>query len=105
MRWKPRGRQRKHDMEVTDRQQVSLTLGKPCPCSRTLALGAVPVAAAVIGDPPMPAIFAGFNMAAKRRSAAGLNRRHHLELDKAQMSGVRGPVCGSGSAEDVGDLK
>jgi hypothetical protein len=92
-------------MEVANRQQVSLSFGQPCPCRCSLALGAVPVAAAVIRDPPVPADFAGFNLAAKRRSAAVLDRRHHLELDEVLMSGVRGPVCGSGSTEDVGDLK
>jgi hypothetical protein len=44
-------------------------------------------------------------MPAKRCGAAVLDRRHHLELDKAQMPGLRDPVCGPGSAEDVGDLK
>ena len=105
MRWKPRGKQRKHDMEVTDRQQVSLAFGKPDTCRCSLTLGAVPVAAAVIGDPPMPAVLASLDMAAKGSGAAVLDRCHHLELDKVQMSGVRGPVCGSVSAEDVGDLK
>jgi hypothetical protein len=34
-----------------------------------------------------------------------LDRRHHLELDEAQMPGMGGPVGRAGGAEDVGDLK
>ena len=44
------GRQREHDMEVADRQQVGLALGEPGARRGALALGAVPVAAAVVGD-------------------------------------------------------
>jgi hypothetical protein len=50
------GGQREHDMEVADRQQVGLALGEPGACGGALALGAVPVAATVIGDPPMAAV-------------------------------------------------
>ena len=99
------GGQREDDVEVADRQQVSLALGKPVACSSALALGTVPVAAAVIGDPPMPTVGAGFDVTAKGCGAAVLDRRHYLELDKAQMPGLGGPVGGAGSAEDVGDLK
>jgi hypothetical protein len=53
----------------------------------------------------VPAVLAGFDLTAKRRSAAGLDRRHHLELGKAQMPGMGTSICRPGSAEDVGDLK
>jgi hypothetical protein len=65
----------------------------------------VPVAAAVIGDPPMPAVLAGFNMAAHGSGAAGLDRRHHLELGKAQMPGMGSPISRPCKTEDIGDLK
>lgn len=52
----------------------------------------------------MPAVFAGLDMTAQRSGAAVLDRRHHLELDEVQVPGMGGPVAGSGSAEDVGDL-
>ena len=97
--------QREDYVEVVDRQQIGLALGEPSPCSSALALGAVPVPATVIGDPPMPAVGAGFDMTAKGCRAAVLDRRHHLDLEKAQMPSLRDPVCGSSSAEDVGDIK
>ena len=61
------GRQGEDDMEVADRQQVGLALGQPGACGSTLAPGAVPVAATVIGDAPMPAVLAGIDVAAECR--------------------------------------
>ena len=52
-------------MEVADREQIGFPLREPRACSGTLALGAVSVAAAVIGDPPVPAVFAGLDMPAR----------------------------------------
>ena len=98
------GRQREHDVEVADRQQVGLALGKPCPRRRALALRAVPVAAGVVGDAPLAAVLAGLDVTAERRGAAVLDRRHDLELGEAQVPCMGGPVGGAGSAEDVGDL-
>ncbi len=48
----------------------------------------MPVAARVVGDPPVPAVVAGLDVTAQRGSAALLNRRHDLELAEAQMPGV-----------------
>lgn len=72
---------------------------------RALAPRAVPVPAAVVSDPPVPAVGADLEVPAHDRGAAGLYRRHDLELVEAQMSGTRRPVCGTGSAEYVGDLE
>lgn len=79
-------------MEVADRQQLSLALGEPVACSSALTLGAVPVAAAVIGDPPTHAGGASFNVAANCCGAAVPERRHYLELGKAQVPGIGRPV-------------
>jgi hypothetical protein len=98
------GRQREHDMEVADRQQVGLALGQPRPCGRALALRAVPVAAGVVGDPPLAAVLASLDVTAKGCGAAILDRRHDLELGEAQVTCMGGPESGSGSTEDVGDL-
>ena len=57
-------------MKVAGRQQIGLALGKPCPRGRALALGTVPVAAGVVGDPPLAAILASLDMPAKRRGTA-----------------------------------
>jgi len=92
-------------VEVSNRQQVGLALGQPCACGSTLALGTVPVAAAVVRDPPVTAVLASLDMTAQGGGAAMLNRRHDLELMKAQVSGMGGPISGAGSTEDIGDLE
>ena len=98
------GGQREHDVEVPDRQQVGLTRGEPDARGCTLAPGAVPVAAGVVGDPPVPAVLTHLDVATEDGGAAMLDRRHHLQLMQTQMPGMNGPVCRTSSAEDVGDL-
>lgn len=68
-------------------------------------LGTVPVAAGVIGDPPVPAVLAGLDVTAQRCGPAVLDRCHYLELDEVQVPGMGSPVPGPGSTEDVGYLK
>jgi hypothetical protein len=99
------GRQGEDDVEVSDRQQVGLALGQPGARGSALALRAVPVAAAVIGDALVPAVVAGLDMATERGGTAMLDRRHDLELVEAQLPGMGGPICGAGSTEDIGDLE
>lgn len=99
------GGQREHDMEVTHGEQVSFPFGQPCARGSALTLGTMPVAAAVVRDPPMPAVLTCLDMAAKGCGAAVLDRRHHLELVQTQMPGMGVPVCWSGGTEDIGDLE
>src|SRR3546814_8609591 len=82
------GRQREHDVEIADREEVGLAGLEPGACSSALAPRAMPVAATVVGDPPMPAVGAGFDMAAERGGAAMLDRRHDLELMQAEVPGM-----------------
>jgi hypothetical protein len=70
-----------------------------------LASGAMPVATRVIGDPNVAAVVAAIDMAAKRRRPAVLDRRHDLELGKAQVTGLNGAIAGPFRSEDIGDLK
>ena len=91
-------------MEVADRQQVGFALGQPGARSGALALGTVPVAAAVVGNALMPAVLAGIDVAPECCRAAGLDRRHDLELDQAQVTGLGGAIAGPFSSEDIGDL-
>ena len=93
------------DVEIADRQQVGLARGEPLARRRPLALGAVPIAAAVVGDAAVAAVLAAFDMAAERGRAAGLDRRHHLELGEAHMAGMRRSPGWSMTMEDVGDLE
>jgi len=51
------------------------------------------------------AVFAGRNVAAKGGRSAGLDRCHHLELAKADMTGFGITPCSTMVAEDVRDLQ
>ena len=53
------GGKREDDMEVADRQQVGFTLGQPGARSGALAFGAMPIAAAVVGNALTPAVLTG----------------------------------------------
>ena len=61
------GRQGKDEVEVADGQKLGLSLGQPVPGRRALALGAMAIAARVVGDVDVPAVLAGRDMAAERR--------------------------------------
>ena len=74
-----------HDVEVADRQQVGLARCQPVPRGRPLALRAVAVAAAVVGDAAVAAVLAALDVPAEGGSAAGLDCRHDLELAKADV--------------------
>ena len=93
------------DMEIADRQQVVLTCGQPLARRDSLALRAVPVPAAVIGDAAVAAILASLDVSAECRGAARLDGRHHLQLGQADMPGMCRPPDRPGRTEDVGDLQ
>ena len=99
------GRQREDEVEVADRQQIGLARGEPVPRRRALALGAMAVAAGVVGDPAVAAILAALDVAAEGGRAAALDRRHHLELAEAQMPGIGLAPGGPVAMEDVRDLQ
>ena len=58
--------QREHEVEVADGQEFGLALGEPLPGGGCLTLGAVPVAAAVVGNDGIGAVLAARDMAAER---------------------------------------
>ncbi len=99
------GRQREHDVEIADREEISLAGFEPAARGGALAPGAVPVAAAVIGDPPVPAVGTGLDMTAERGGAAMLDRRHDLELMQAEVPGMGHAIGRPRGTEDVGDLE
>ena len=80
--------QREHHVEIRYRQKLRLALGQPFPCRCGLALRAVPVAAGVIGDDGVSTVLAALDMATERRRAAALDRRHHLQLVEADVTGI-----------------
>src|SRR5262249_12587957 len=101
------GRQREHDVEVRHRQKLGLALGKPRARCRALALGAMPVTAAVVGDGRIAAglVLAARNMAPEGCRAAVLDRRHDLELAEADMAGIGPTPYRPVVAEDIRDLQ
>src|SRR6266481_9151582 len=76
-----------------DRQQLGLALGEPFPCCCALAFWTVPITTAVVGDGGIGAVLAARDMAAECRRAAGLDRRHDLQLVEAHMAGIGLPPC------------
>ena len=64
------GRQREDDMEIADRQQIGRAGREPILRRRALALGAMAIAARVVGDAAVAAILAALDMAAERGRAA-----------------------------------
>src|SRR6516165_5905666 len=100
-----RRRQREDDMEIGHREQLGLARGHPFARGRALALGTVPVAAAVVGDHCMGAVLAACHMAAEGGRTAALDGAHHLELVEAHVAAVGIAPCGPVAAEDVRDFQ
>ncbi len=100
-----RGRQREDQVVVLHRQQVVLACLQPAPGGGALALGAVPVAAGVVGDLELCAVLAAQHMAAQFRAAAAFDGGHDLELAQAQVPGLRFTPCSTLDTEDIRDLQ
>src|SRR4029077_21198812 len=79
-----------HDVEVRHRQELFLALGQPLACSSALTLGAVSVAAGVVGDDGMSAllVLAARHMPTEGHRAAALDRAHDLHLVEADVPGI-----------------
>ena len=100
-------RQREHDVEVGNLQQLCLARLHPVSGLATLALGAMAVAAGVVGDGCVAAhgVLTARNMPAEGRRAAALDRAHHLQLPKAHVAAVGLTPSGTVVAEDIRDLQ
>ena len=85
--------------------QIGLARRQPVLCRCALALRAVSVATRVVRDLAVGAVLAARDMAAERRRAAVLDRRHHLELAEADMAGISPAPCRPVAAEDVRDFQ
>ena len=98
-----RSRQGEDDVIIGNRQKLRLAVFEPLPRRRRLTLGAMPVAAGIVGDAFVRAVLAALDVSAERGGATGLDRRHHLQLGEAHVTGVglapRRPM----GAKDVGD--
>jgi len=100
-----RRRQGEDDVIVGNRQEFGFAFCEPLPRRRALTLRAMVVAAGVVGDARMRAVLAALDMSAERGGAAGLDRRHDLQLGEAHMAGVGFAPRRPMGAKDVGDLQ
>ena len=98
-----RSRQGEDDVVVRSRQKLRLAFGEPLPRRRALTLRAVPVAAGVVGDAFVRTVLAALDMSAERGGPTGLDRRHHLQLGEAHVTGVSLAPRRPMGAKDVGD--
>src|SRR6202048_4453972 len=57
------------------------------------------------GDSRIGAVLTARDMAAERRGAAALDRRHHLEVAEADMAGIGTAPCRAMVAEDIRNLQ
>ena len=71
---------REHDVKVLAVEQVGRPVLDPRGAGQRLAAGAMPIAAAVVPDPGVPAVVALLDMAAERGGAARRNRGHDAPL-------------------------
>jgi hypothetical protein len=97
--------QREDHVEVVHRQQVGLARIQPALCSTGLALGAVAVAARVVGDLQALAVFTAQHMSPQCRAAALLDGCHDLELTQTQVGALGLPPGRPVGAEDVRHLQ
>ena len=100
-----RCRQGEHNVVVIHRQQVSLAVLQPAPGGAALALRTMPVAAGVVGDLDLRAVFTAQHVTTERGTAAALNGRHHLELVETDVSSLGTTPRRTLVAEDVRDLQ
>jgi len=100
-----RRRQGKDQVVILDRQQVGLARFEPAMSGTTLAPGAMPVTAGVVGDLLMLAGRTAQYMSPECCTAAGLDGRHYLELAEADMPCMCLAPCLSPGAEDIRDLQ
>ncbi len=74
------------NVKVGHVQEVSLARLEPVLGDLALAFGAMAVAAGIVGDRCVAAVFASGDMTAKGRGAAVFDGRHDLELAEADMA-------------------
>jgi hypothetical protein len=91
-------------MEIRHRQQVGPTVGKPLGARQTLALRAVPVTAAVVGDAHHAAVIALLDMATERCGAASLDGGHDAALVGQQPTALGSTKRITVAAENVRHL-
>ena len=98
-------RQGEDNMDVGDRQEFVLASGDPLVASSALALGAVPVAAAIEGDGAIATARALVAMAAESRGTATCDGVEHFEVLPVQPRPVVLDEAITLYANDISHLK
>lgn len=73
-------RNRKHHVEIRNRQQFGLPVFQPLRAGQALAFWAVSITVAVVRDAFMAACVTPFDMASERSGATEFDRAHHAAL-------------------------
>ena len=81
------------DRAVMETKSATIHRKMPMP-ARQLPITGSAHKAGVVGDSEVAAVIAAIDVAAQRRRAAVLDRRHHLQLVEAQMPGLGETVAG-----------
>jgi hypothetical protein len=98
-------RQGEDNMDVGDRQEFVLASGDPLVASSALALGAVPVAAAIKGDGAIATARTLIAMAAECRGTATCNSAEHFAVSPVNPATVFLDEAIALSTNDIGHLE
>jgi hypothetical protein len=80
-------RKRKNDVEILNRQQFCRALVEPTGATGSLTLGAVTIAARIVGDTPATTVVARFDVSTQlRRTTAHEITKHTVLLDRKCVS-------------------
>jgi len=93
------------DVEILAVEEFRVARLDPPRTRQGLTLGAVPIAARVVGDALVPARVALLDMAAERGGATRRNRPHDAPLGAREAIGVLLPIAVSVAAKDVRHFK
>ena len=96
-----RRRQREHDVEIRNRQELCLPGRQPLGTRLPLALRAMAVATGVVGAADETTIGAGLDMAAERRRPAQLDGAHHPPFDTTQVTIMGATIRIAVATEDI----
>ncbi len=97
--------QSENEVEIADGQQFGLACRQPGFGSGGLTFGAMAIAARVVGNVLMGAVFTPRDMTAKRGRTAALYGTHHLQLVQADASLISRAIHSTIVAEDIRNLQ
>ena len=92
-------------MKVFALEEFRLAVFQPLGTGQRLALGAMPIAAGIVGNPLMMARFAALHMAAQCHRAAARDGTHHAVMHGCKPTRVRTLVGHAVLAEDIRHLE